>query len=280
MSDRVEQLTTIQNEALELFKNKNTDYGDAFATYGPVGVLVRIGDKLSRFTSISNSGVTLVNTEGMRDTLIDLHNYSAMAIMLLDENARKLKQLAIEEVIEQTNRGLTIQQILSNGYSMEALKIAGISASQFRSSGFNAIQLKNISFTLNQLITAGFTLNELVLADFLPEEFRALNFSNTQLNHVGFTTKELYDISYCDHTLPYKVKEDHFFKQVFNKKLKELRRDYDDEMTLREGGNRLNYSSDHNLATQYASEARSIFKNEYYTEPTSIFHDNENKVFY
>jgi hypothetical protein len=29
--------------------------------------------------------VNLVNDEGIRDTLIDLHNYAAMAVMLLDE---------------------------------------------------------------------------------------------------------------------------------------------------------------------------------------------------
>ena len=85
-STRPEQLQIIQQEALELFKKKNTDYGDAFATYGSVGVIVRIGDKISRLTSISSSKVQLVNNEGMRDTLIDLHNYAAMAIMLLDEN--------------------------------------------------------------------------------------------------------------------------------------------------------------------------------------------------
>jgi hypothetical protein len=83
---RVDQFKNIQQEGLELFIKKNTDYGDAFATYGPVGVLVRMGDKISRLQSISKSGITLINDERMRDTLIDLHNYSAMAIMLIDEN--------------------------------------------------------------------------------------------------------------------------------------------------------------------------------------------------
>jgi hypothetical protein len=31
------------------------------------------------------NGVNLVNDETIRDTLLDLHNYSAMALMLLDE---------------------------------------------------------------------------------------------------------------------------------------------------------------------------------------------------
>jgi hypothetical protein len=57
-----------------------------FANYGPVGVIVRMGDKIQRLVSVSNSHIGLVNNESLRDTLIDLHNYAAMAIMLLDEN--------------------------------------------------------------------------------------------------------------------------------------------------------------------------------------------------
>ena len=85
MCDRSKTLRKIQDEGLQLFRQKNQDYGDAFATYGPVGVLVRIGDKIARLNHISNSVVTLVKDENLRDTLIDLHNYAAMAIMLLDE---------------------------------------------------------------------------------------------------------------------------------------------------------------------------------------------------
>ena len=83
--NRVEQLKKIQNQACELFAKKNADYGDAFAKYGTIGVLMRIEDKLQRSISITKSGVTLVNDESIRDTLLDLHNYAAMAIMLLDE---------------------------------------------------------------------------------------------------------------------------------------------------------------------------------------------------
>ena len=83
--NRLSQMKTIQAEALELFKKKNIDYGDAFATYGTIGVLMRIQDKLKRFISITKNGINLVNDESLRDTLIDLHNYSAMGLMLLDE---------------------------------------------------------------------------------------------------------------------------------------------------------------------------------------------------
>ena len=83
--NRVEQMQKIQAEALELFKRKNSDYGDAFAKYGVIGVLMRIEDKMQRAISITKNGVNLVEDEKIRDTLIDLTNYSAMALMLLDE---------------------------------------------------------------------------------------------------------------------------------------------------------------------------------------------------
>jgi hypothetical protein len=83
--NRVEQMKLIQKEALELFTKKNIDYGDAFEKYGVIGVLMQIEDKLQRAMSISKNGVNLVNDEGIRDTLLDLHNYSARALMVLDE---------------------------------------------------------------------------------------------------------------------------------------------------------------------------------------------------
>jgi len=83
--NRIEQMTIVQNEGLELFKRKNADYGDAFAEFGTIGVLMRIQDKLKRGINILKNKVELVDDETIRDTLIDLHNYAAMGIMLLDE---------------------------------------------------------------------------------------------------------------------------------------------------------------------------------------------------
>lgn len=84
--DRVKQLQEIHDQSLELFKKKNQDYGDAFAKYGTLGILVRISDKLQRFQTITKNQITLVKDEKLEDTLLDLHNYSAMALMLLKEN--------------------------------------------------------------------------------------------------------------------------------------------------------------------------------------------------
>jgi hypothetical protein len=48
-------------------------------------VLIRIEDKIQRYLSITQNEISLIKTESLKDTLLDLHNYAAMAIMLLDE---------------------------------------------------------------------------------------------------------------------------------------------------------------------------------------------------
>ena len=83
--DRVQQMQQIHANALSVFKKKNKDYGDAFANYGPIGVLVRIGDKIQRLMQVSKTGIHLVEDESLKDTLLDLHNYSALALMTMED---------------------------------------------------------------------------------------------------------------------------------------------------------------------------------------------------
>ena len=85
--DRVSQMTNIQKKALDLFEKKNADYGDAFATFGVIGVLMRIEDKLQRALNITTTQIHLVEDENIKDTLLDLHNYAAMALILLEEKS-------------------------------------------------------------------------------------------------------------------------------------------------------------------------------------------------
>jgi hypothetical protein len=62
-----------------------------------------MGDKIARLQSISTKSVSLVDTESLRDTLIDLHNYSAMAIMLLDEDDMKKMRQQLDIVTRHPN---------------------------------------------------------------------------------------------------------------------------------------------------------------------------------
>ncbi len=77
----------IQDEAFDIFCRKNRDYGQAYVDFGIIGLVTRMGDKLKRLMTITENKIELVQDENLRDTLLDFHNYSAMAVMLLDEQS-------------------------------------------------------------------------------------------------------------------------------------------------------------------------------------------------
>ena len=85
MENPGDKVARIQSEALDLFKRKNQQYGNAFAKYGAVGVMIRIGEKINRFLSVNHLSIELKDEGTLRDTLLDLLNYSSMAIMLMDD---------------------------------------------------------------------------------------------------------------------------------------------------------------------------------------------------
>ena len=71
-------------DGLDLFIQKNTDYGDAFAIFSVIGVIMRLGDKVSRLNTIVTNNHS--SFESVHDTIIDLYNYSVMAVMLINES--------------------------------------------------------------------------------------------------------------------------------------------------------------------------------------------------
>lgn len=91
---------TITKEMLELYKNKNSDYGssvnDTYKKYGMVSYLVRMEDKLNRARTLTQRQTQNVHDEKLRDTLIDLANYTILAIMELDNE--KYSSTNIKEV--------------------------------------------------------------------------------------------------------------------------------------------------------------------------------------
>ncbi len=87
---RPERVREVFAEAAELCERKHRDYGDSVAEHGAVGVLIRIQDKLNRTKTVTRSSIAYVDDESIRDTLIDMANYAAMAVTMLDEErARK-----------------------------------------------------------------------------------------------------------------------------------------------------------------------------------------------
>lgn len=81
----VEHFKFITNKIVELFAKKNKDYGDSFTrsleNYGNIAGLVRISDKFNRLENLLLNGGQEVSDESVKDTLIDLANYSIMLYM-------------------------------------------------------------------------------------------------------------------------------------------------------------------------------------------------------
>ena len=79
----------------EIYRAKNEAYGDSFGeTYRKLGVIsaiTRMSDKMSRLTSLCTGAQNNVKDESIRDTALDLANYSIMLVMELDEEKRRGK---------------------------------------------------------------------------------------------------------------------------------------------------------------------------------------------
>ena len=72
-------LYTIQKEGHDLFKKKNSDYGNSFEVFGFIGIIIRTIDKLNRLEQLLSNRDKKVLDENIEDTLIDLHNYIILA---------------------------------------------------------------------------------------------------------------------------------------------------------------------------------------------------------
>lgn len=74
------------------YVSKNRDYGNSFTKtfdeFGYTMSAVRLQDKLERFKRLISSTTQEVKDESIRDTLMDLANYSLMTVMELDKNER------------------------------------------------------------------------------------------------------------------------------------------------------------------------------------------------
>lgn len=85
---KTERHADICKEINALYAMKNHDYGDSFhQTFVEEGMAmarIRLGDKFSRFKTLSRGGEQKVNDESIRDTLIDLANYAIMTVVEME----------------------------------------------------------------------------------------------------------------------------------------------------------------------------------------------------
>lgn len=91
MVTKVEKHKALCLEINDLYARKNADYGDSFhisfEEEGMAMVRIRLGDKLNRFKALSRGNEQMVKDESIRDTLMDLANYTLMAVLEMEVSA-------------------------------------------------------------------------------------------------------------------------------------------------------------------------------------------------
>lgn len=104
MNDQVARHQAVCNELNQLYERKNHDYGDSFHKMfmeeGMGMCRIRLGDKLSRFKTLSKGQIQQVTNESIRDTLLDLANYAIMTVLELDEVESKANATDSIEAID------------------------------------------------------------------------------------------------------------------------------------------------------------------------------------
>ena len=85
----IEDMWRVFDTARTILLRKHNDYGPLNVARSPGGPLnglrVRMWDKVARINNLLDNGVKPSN-ESLRDSFVDLLNYSAIAIMVLDKN--------------------------------------------------------------------------------------------------------------------------------------------------------------------------------------------------
>lgn len=87
IEDFKEEAKPFYSETFQVLVKKQSDYGPLNIARAPGGALnglrVRMHDKLSRINHLIDSGATPEN-ESLRDSFLDLANYSIIAMMVVD----------------------------------------------------------------------------------------------------------------------------------------------------------------------------------------------------
>ena len=89
-TNKINMHKEILDKMHKLYINKNKDYGDSvhitYKKYGMTAFLVRMEDKLNRIEALIKNKENKVKDEKIEDTLLDLANYSILAILELKTN--------------------------------------------------------------------------------------------------------------------------------------------------------------------------------------------------
>lgn len=82
-NDKIKTHGEICDKIKEIYKNKNSDYGNAFAilrTKYPESIVIRLYDKLLRLETLMKKDYIAQVNESIEDTLFDIANYAIMEL--------------------------------------------------------------------------------------------------------------------------------------------------------------------------------------------------------
>lgn len=78
----------------QTYIEKNADYGDAFDksldNHGLTAAIVRMEDKMGRFSNLAGRAASMQVDESLEDTLLDLANYAIMTVMWIEKQTVNL----------------------------------------------------------------------------------------------------------------------------------------------------------------------------------------------
>ncbi len=77
--------------------------------------------------------------------------------------------------------GMTVEQLHACGFNLQELVDAGFSAGDLKNAGYTAAQLKNAGFTAGELKSAGFSADDLAKAGYTPAEIKNAGFGATDI---------------------------------------------------------------------------------------------------
>lgn len=89
LNSNIQQFMDITTNMVKTYAAKNHDYGNSFDNsldkFGLIASIVRMGDKMNRLETLVTKKAQ-VKDESIKDTLLDLANYSIMTVMWLNKN--------------------------------------------------------------------------------------------------------------------------------------------------------------------------------------------------
>lgn len=93
--DRTKEFEKIIKEMFDIYKKKNSNYGNsfgkAFEELGPISGVTRLYDKMNRIIALTKG--TENNYESLEDTFIDMANYAIMNLIEMRYQKYKVNEL-------------------------------------------------------------------------------------------------------------------------------------------------------------------------------------------